>query len=53
MATIIATGAARDERSRRMRGCQQVTFRIGGVPHGTIAWMCEILEAELVPPQER
>lgn len=53
MATIIATGAARDERSRRMRRCHEMTFRIAGVPHGTIAWMCEILEADLVPPEER
>lgn len=55
-AAIIATGANRDELLEAyawLTANDAQHRRLHSAPHGTIAWLCELLEAEIVPPEER
>jgi hypothetical protein len=56
MAAIIATGASKDELLEAyawLTADDAQHRRLHSVPHGTVAWLCAILEAELAPPEER
>jgi hypothetical protein len=55
-AAIIATGASREELLEAyawLTADDAMHRRLHRAPHGTIAELCDLLEAEIVPPEER
>ena len=55
-AAIMATGASRDELMEAyawLTADDALRRRLHHAPHGTVAWLCELLAAEMEPPEER
>ncbi|MGO8915489.1 MAG: hypothetical protein ACLQJR_06230 [Stellaceae bacterium] len=55
-AAIIATGASRDELLEAyawLTADDAQRHRLHRAPHGMIARLCDLLEAEIAPPEER
>ncbi len=56
VSAIIATGASRDELLEAyawLTADDASHRRLHRAPHGTVARLCDLLEAEMVPPEER
>jgi hypothetical protein len=55
-AALIATAATRDELLEAyawLTADDAQHRRLHREPHGKVAWLCDLLEADIVPPEER